>query len=169
MKVTYWHWAGGIAAAVAAGLAMYLIRALLQVRSIPERILEWLLLFVPLDVFESALQRFGFSAKVYSLYLAVLIMLGLLAWLGAGALQRRWPPLVLLGLGLGLWLFTMLVIMPLTSAGFFAMALIAGTRATIGGYPGVGLAGSAAVTPIRLYLLPGPNRAGTPLLSRRQM
>jgi hypothetical protein len=33
------------------------------VRSLPERLLEWLLLFVPLDVFESLLQRFGFDAK----------------------------------------------------------------------------------------------------------
>src|SRR6266851_5982820 len=155
MKVTYWYWAGGLAAAVAAGLAMWFIRAILQIRSIPERLLEWLLLFVPLDVFESALQRFGFSAKVYSLYLAVAIMLGLLAWLGAVALRRRWPVLVLLGLGLGLWLFTMVVIMPLTSAGFFATALLEGTRATIGGYLGVGLLYGATLTLIRVYLLPG--------------
>src|SRR5437763_12277628 len=146
MKLTSWHWAGGTVAAVAAGLAMYLIRAFLQVRSIPERILEWLLLFVPLDVFESALQRFGFSAKVYSLYLAVAIMLGLLAWLGAIALRRRWPVLVLLGIGLGLWLFTMAVIMPLTSAGFFAMGLLEGKRVTVGGYLGVGLTYGATLT-----------------------
>src|ERR1700687_2901344 len=82
--------AGGAAAALAAGLAMWLLRSTLQVRSVPERLLEWLLLFVPLDVFESALQRFGFSAKVYSLYVAVAIMLGLLTWLGAIALRRRW-------------------------------------------------------------------------------
>src|SRR5258707_10686852 len=106
MKVTYWYWAGGLAAAVAAGLAMWFIRAVLQIRSIPERILEWLLLFVPLYVFESALLRFGFSAKVYSLYLAVAIMLGLLAWLGALALLRRWPVLALLGLGSWPWLVT---------------------------------------------------------------
>ncbi len=154
MKVTYWYWAGGLAAAVAAGLAMWFIRAVLQIRSIPERILEWLLLFVPLDVFESALQRFGFSAKVYSLYVAVAIMLGLLAWLGALALRRRWPVLALLGLGLGLWLFTMVVIMPLTSAGYFAMALLEGTRATIGGYLGVGLMYGAVLTLIRVYLVP---------------
>jgi DMSO/TMAO reductase YedYZ molybdopterin-dependent catalytic subunit len=153
MKVTYWYWAGGLAGAIAAGLAMWFIRAVLQIRSIPERVLEWLLLFVPLDVFESALQRFGFSAKVYSLYLAVAIMLGLLAWLGAVALRRRWPVLGLLGLGLGMWLFTMVVIMPLTSAGFFATALLEGTRATIGGYLGVGLVYGAVLTLIRVYLL----------------
>jgi DMSO/TMAO reductase YedYZ molybdopterin-dependent catalytic subunit len=147
-------WTGGFVSALAAGLAMWLMRAMLQVRSIPERLLEWLLLFVPLDVFESALQRFGFNAKVYSLYLAVAILLGLLTWLGAVALRRRWPVLVLFGLGLGLWLFTMVVIMPLTSAGFFAMALLDGTRATVGGYLGVGLTYAAALTLVRVYLLP---------------
>src|ERR1700738_3246352 len=84
---------GACAAAVAASAVMGLIRATLQVRSVPERLLEWSLLFIPLDVFESALQRFGFSAKVYSLYVAVAIMLGLLTWLGAIALRRRWPVL----------------------------------------------------------------------------
>jgi DMSO/TMAO reductase YedYZ molybdopterin-dependent catalytic subunit len=147
-------WTGGFVSALAAGLVMWLMRAMLQVRSIPERLLEWLLLFVPLDVFESALQRFGFNAKVYSLYLAVAILLGLLTWLGAVALRRRWPVLVLFGLGLGLWLFTMVVIMPLTSAGFFAMALLDGTRATVGGYLGVGLTYAAALTLVRVYLLP---------------
>src|SRR5437660_1536132 len=154
MKLTYGYWAGGFAAAVAAGLAMWLIRTVLQIRSIPERVLEWLLLFVPLDVFESALQRFGFSAKIYSLYLAVAIMLGLLTWLGAVALRRRWPVLILLGIGVGLWLFTMVVIMPLTSAGYFATALLDGTRATIGGYLAVGLMYGAVLTLVRVYLLP---------------
>jgi DMSO/TMAO reductase YedYZ molybdopterin-dependent catalytic subunit len=156
MKLTYWT--GGFVAAVATGLAMWLIRANLQIRSIPERLLEWLLLFVPLDVFESALQRFGFSAKVYSLYLAVAIMLALLTWLGAVALRRRWPVLALLGIGLGLWLFTMVVIMPLTSAGFFAAALLEGKRATISGYLGVGLVYAAALTLARVYVLPSGAR-----------
>jgi DMSO/TMAO reductase YedYZ molybdopterin-dependent catalytic subunit len=154
MKLNAWYWAGGFVAALAAGVVMWFIRAVLQIRSIPERILEWLLLFVPLDVFESALQRFGFSAKVYSLYLAVAIMLGLLAWLGAIALRRRWPVLALLGIGVGLWMFTMVVIMPLTSAGLFATALLDGTRATIGGYLAVGLMYGAVLTLVRVYLLP---------------
>src|SRR5438128_9919805 len=49
MKLAYW--AGGFAAAVTAGLVMWLLRMSVQVRSIPERVLEWLLLFVPLDLF----------------------------------------------------------------------------------------------------------------------
>ena len=74
--------AGGLAAASAVGLGMLLLRSTLQVRSVPERVLEWLLLFVPLDVFESGLQRFGFSAKRYALYFGIALMLALLAWLG---------------------------------------------------------------------------------------
>ena len=50
---------------------------------------------------------------------------------------------MLLGLGIGLWLFTMLVIMPLTSAGVFALDLLEGKRSTILGYLGVGLLYSA--------------------------
>src|SRR5260370_12624764 len=114
MKVTYWYWASGLAAALVAGLAMWFIRAVLQIRSIPERLLEWLLLFVPLDVFESALQRFGFSAKVYSLYLAVAIMLRLLTCLGATALPRRWPAPGLLGIALCLRLLPIVMLIPPT-------------------------------------------------------
>ncbi len=54
---------GGLAASVAAALGMALLRTTLRVRTIPERILGWLLLFVPQDAFEVALQRFGFEAK----------------------------------------------------------------------------------------------------------
>src|SRR5438067_7901123 len=89
---------GGFAAAIAVGLIMWLLRSTLQVRSVPERLLEWLLLFVPLDVFEAGLQQFGFSAKRYALYFGVLVMLGALTWLGASVLHRRWPMLALIGL-----------------------------------------------------------------------
>jgi DMSO/TMAO reductase YedYZ molybdopterin-dependent catalytic subunit len=145
--------ASGFAAAVAASLAMWLIRMTLQVRSIPERMLEWSLLFVPLDVFESALQRFGFSAKRYALYFGVVLMLGVLTWLGAFALRRGWSTLGLFGVGIGLWLFAMLIVMPLTSAGFFAMALLEGARSNVLGYLGVGLVYAAVLALARGYLL----------------
>src|ERR1700704_6468204 len=112
---------GASAAALAAGLAMWLIRATLQVRTVPERLLEWSLLFIPLDVFEAALQRFGFSAKRYALFLAILAMLVWLTCLGLVALRRRWSVAAMFDIGLILWLFTMLVIMPATSAGIFAL------------------------------------------------
>ena len=49
---------GGLSAAVAAGLGMALVRWALLVRTIPERVMEWLLLFVPVDVFEAGVIRF---------------------------------------------------------------------------------------------------------------
>lgn len=158
---------GGLAAALAAGLAMWLLRFVLQVRSVPERLFEWLLLFVPLDVFESGLQRFGFSAKSYALDLSIVVMLGLLAWLGVEALRRDWSIRALLGLGVGLWLFTMVVVMPLTSAGFFATALIEGSRSTILGYLGVGLLYSAVLTLVRVFVLSPPSQAAEASYSRR--
>jgi DMSO/TMAO reductase YedYZ molybdopterin-dependent catalytic subunit len=136
---------GGLAATVAAGLAMWLIRMTLQVRSIPERMLEWSLLFVPLDVFESALQQFGFSAKRYALYLSIVVMLAALTWIGAFALRRAWSTTALFGLGIGLWLLTMMIVMPLTSAGFFALGLLEGARSNILGYLGVGLVYAAVL------------------------
>jgi len=143
----------GIAAALAAGLVMLVLRSWLQVRSVPERLLEWVLLFVPLDVFEAALQEFGFSAKRYALYLGILVTLSVLAGIGAVALQRRWGLPVLLGIGLGLWLFTMVVVMPLTSAGFFALGLLEGKRTTGLGYLGVALTYATVLTLARVFVL----------------
>jgi DMSO/TMAO reductase YedYZ molybdopterin-dependent catalytic subunit len=138
--------AGGAAAASAAGLLMAMLRWTLVVRTIPERVLEWSLLFVPPDQFEAVLLRFGFEAKRYALYAAIGGMLLLLAALGAFALWRRWSARAILALGLGLWLLTMLVIMPLTDAGFFAVALIDGTSAAIGGYLAVALTYAATLS-----------------------
>ena len=125
---------GGLLSSATSGATMALMRWTLQVRTVPERVLEWVLLFVPPDVFEAAIQRFGFDAKRYALYGAIAGMLTLLAGLGTCALRQRWSGRVLLALGLGLWLFTMLVIMPLTSAGFFAVDLLDATKAAVGGH-----------------------------------
>jgi DMSO/TMAO reductase YedYZ molybdopterin-dependent catalytic subunit len=144
---------GGAAAALAAGLGMWLLRSSVQVRSIPERVLEWMLLFVPLDLFESALQRFGFSAKRYALYLGIVVMFGVLTWIGYEALRRRWPVTVLLGLGVGLWLFTMVVVMPVTSAGFFALGLLEGKTVNIVGYLGVGLLYAGVLCLVHAFLM----------------
>ena len=38
-----------------------------QIRSLPERVMEWLLLFVPLDLFERGLGQFGADAKSFAL------------------------------------------------------------------------------------------------------
>ena len=50
----------------------------------------------------------------------MVVLLALLACLGAVALRRRWSGPALAALGLGLWLVTMVGVMPLTGAGLFA-------------------------------------------------
>ena len=62
---------GGLVAALVVVGSTLLLRWTLQVRSVPERLVEWLLLFVPPSLFEAVLQWLGFDAKRYALYLAV--------------------------------------------------------------------------------------------------
>src|SRR4029453_3853565 len=79
-----------------------MLRDVWQIRPLPERVMEWLLLFVPLDVFERGLQRFGASAKEFAL-LGTLIGMGLVLFgLGALALRADWSSWRLLALGLAL-------------------------------------------------------------------
>lgn len=141
---------GGLAAAFVVGASMLLLRTSLQVRSVPERLVEWLLLFVPPTLFEAILQHLGFDAKRYALYLAILVILGVFAWLGYIALRAQWSPRRLGLLGAAVWLTVMLFIMPLTSAGIFAFDLLDGKRAAIGGYLAVGLSYAAALALMRL-------------------
>jgi DMSO/TMAO reductase YedYZ molybdopterin-dependent catalytic subunit len=152
---------GGVSAAVAAGLGMALLRWVFAVRTVPERVMEWLLLFVPLDLFEAALVRFGFDAKRYALYAAFVAMLGILATLGTLVLWRRWSTGALVALGLGLWLFTMLVILPLTGAGVFALGLLDGKRANIGGYFAVALLYAATLAIASTLIHGDPPPAGS--------
>src|SRR5262245_21488725 len=107
----------GTAAAGLAGATMFALRATLQVRTVPERVMEWLLLCVPLDLFEAGLQRWGFSAKWYGLLGAVAATFLLLVAIGAALTRARASAAAIWGTALGLWLFTMLVVMPATSAG----------------------------------------------------
>jgi DMSO/TMAO reductase YedYZ molybdopterin-dependent catalytic subunit len=141
---------GGIIAAVVAAAGMLLLRSVLQVRTLPERLLEWLLLFMPPGQFEAMLQQFGFDAKRYALDVAVAIMLGVLGSAGYVALRRRWPAWALAATGVGFWLVVMLVVMPFTAAGVFASDLLDGKRAAIGGYLAVGLSYSAVLTLTRV-------------------
>jgi hypothetical protein len=179
---------GGLAAAGVAWAAMRLVRAAFQVRTLPERLLEWALLFVPLDLFEAGLRRFGFQAKQYALAATAAAVLALLVALGALALRRRWSGRALAALGLGVWLVTMAGVMPLTGAGFFAADLIRGTGAAVAGYLAVALAYAAALAAARalaaaaagprprrpagggaaavLTLLAAAAFAGTPLVAR---
>ena len=137
--------AGGGLASLASGAVMLLMHLTVQVRTVPERVLEAVLLVTPPDLFEAGLQRYGFDAKRYALTATVIATLMLLAGLGAWAIGRRWSVGAVMSLGLALWLFVMLVIMPLTDAGPFALDLIHGTKAAIGAHLAVALAYAAAL------------------------
>src|SRR5262245_35803213 len=120
-----WSWAlpWGAAAAAAAMLLMFLGRAAYQVRTLPERLVEWLLLFVPLDAFEAGIRAFGPQAKVYALDGGVAVMALLLWATGAAVLRRRWPPGAVVALAVALHLLTVALLLPLTGAGLFGTAL----------------------------------------------
>jgi len=145
---------GGVAAAVGAGATMALLRWTLQVRTVPERLLEWGLLLISPGVFEVSLQRFGFDTKRYALYVAVFATLMMLAAVGALALGRGWSGRALLMLGIGLWLVVMLVIMPLTGAGWFASELVDGTWSAILGHLAVALAYAGCLGLVGMALQP---------------
>jgi len=130
---------------------MLLLRSTAGVRTIPERLLEWLLLFFPAGLFEAMLRQFGFDAKRYGLDAAVLFMLALFAGLGYYVLRRGWPAPAIALLGPGLWLLIMLVVMPLTSAGLFAASLLDGTAAAVLGYLAVSLSYAAVLAGVRAW------------------
>ena len=136
---------GGIVASLAAAVVMLVMRLALQVRTVPERTLEAVLLFTPPELFEAGLQRYGFDAKRYARALAVGATLMLLAGVGAWAIRRRWSVGHIMLLSLIFWLLVMLVIMPLSDAGPFAIDLIQGTKAAIGAHLAVVLAYAAAL------------------------
>ena len=144
---------GGVAAAASAAFGMAVLRSTVQVRSLPERLIEWILIYVPIDAFAGGIQRFGFDAKRYALWTAILLTVAALAAFGAFVLRRRFSNLAILALGIGLWAFTMMVIMPLTDAGLFAIALIDGTRAAVLGYLAVALTYVAVLVGVRVLLL----------------
>src|SRR5947209_9860746 len=79
--------AGVVAAGGAVGL-MGWTRSAYEVRTLQERIMEWALLFVPTDLFEQGLQRFGTSAKVIAVQVAMVIIALVLAAVGYAAVRR---------------------------------------------------------------------------------
>src|SRR5437588_6177872 len=96
-----------VTAAVATGVALLLqgvLRDIWQIRTLPERVMEWLLLFVPLDLFERGLQQLGAQAKDVALVATVIGMAILLLVLGTSAVHADWSSWQLLALGPLLWL-----------------------------------------------------------------
>ena len=130
-------WAAAAIGIVATGGALQLqnlVRATWQIRTLPERVMEWLLLFVPLDLFERGLAQFGSDAKSVALVGTMAGMAVVLAAVGTWTLRRGWPSWWLLGLGGAMWLATMAVVMPVTGAGFFAQRLLIAPLLTSSAY-----------------------------------
>src|SRR5919201_2543132 len=132
-------------ATLTALLLQNFLRANWQVRTLPERIMEWLLLFVPLDLFERGLAQFGADAKEIALTATVIGMTVVLFLLGVLGLRGGWSGWRLLGLGIVLWLITMLVVMPVTGAGVFATVLLVAPLLTNAGYMTVFLGSSSVL------------------------
>src|SRR5260370_34471666 len=86
---------------LASGVALLLqnvLRDTWQIRTVPERVMEWLLLFVPLDLFERGVQQLGGDAKEVAQAGTVVGMGVLLAVIGALVLHADWSSWRLLGL-----------------------------------------------------------------------
>jgi DMSO/TMAO reductase YedYZ molybdopterin-dependent catalytic subunit len=125
------------ASVIALGLMLW-ARSLYQIRTLPERVMEWSLQFIPLDLFEQGLQKFGTSAKEIALvgnYVGLALTLIVM-----GAIALRGGLRLIVGLSLGLWLFAMIVVMPVTGAGFFASDLSQDTLLTDVSYLALALA-----------------------------
>jgi DMSO/TMAO reductase YedYZ molybdopterin-dependent catalytic subunit len=128
------------------------VRTAWQVRSLPERVMEWLLVFVPLDLFERGLQQFGANAKDIALVGTQAGMAILLIAVGALTVRAGSSAWLALLVGIGLWLFAMVVVMPVTGAGLFAIGLFVSPVLTdasylfvFGGYSVVLALGTALV------------------------
>jgi hypothetical protein len=112
--------AAGLLGAVALLVVGLALRPVLRVPSLPEVLSEWATFYVPQALFAYMINTFREQAKVMLLW--NLVGLVLLVGALAGAVYARWPgPRTAIGLGLGLWLFTLLVILPGSGLGFFGM------------------------------------------------
>jgi DMSO/TMAO reductase YedYZ molybdopterin-dependent catalytic subunit len=158
---------------IASGVALLLqniLRSAWQIRTLPERIMEWLLLFVPLDLFEKGLQQLGTDAKEVALAGTFVGMAVVLLAIGALVLRAGWPGWWLLGLGSAMWLFSMIVIMPITGAGLFGSGLLISPTLTSAGYLLVFLGYASVLVGGKLLLrqraLPGPRQQ--PLMADRR-
>ncbi len=110
----------------ASGLAlglMFWARQSLQIRTLPERVMEAVLRLVPPAQFEASIDRFGPAGKDYALYVTTAGVFVTLVLIGVLALRFTTRPASLLALGLALYLLAMAVIAPLTGAGAFATGL----------------------------------------------
>src|SRR5262245_1011935 len=120
-------WASFLIGFVATAVAVRLqgvLRDLWQIRTLPERVMEWLLLYLPLDLFERSLQQLGAQAKDIALAGTITGMATLLLLLGTSVVHAGWSSWRLLAIGPALWLVAMAIIQPVTGGGFFAVGLL---------------------------------------------
>jgi DMSO/TMAO reductase YedYZ molybdopterin-dependent catalytic subunit len=164
----------GVASSAVALALQQGVRAAWQVRTLPERVMEWLLVFVPLDLFERGLQQFGANAKDIALVATQLGMAVVLIVVGAVTVRTASTAWLALLVGLGLWLFTMVIVMPVTGAGLFATGLLVSPLLTdasylfvFGGYSVVLALGMAVVN--RLGRAAPGEAAGSGRLQRRTL
>ncbi|MGH2457966.1 MAG: molybdopterin-dependent oxidoreductase [Chloroflexota bacterium] len=146
-----------VPATVVAIALMFWARDTYQIRTLPERILDWSLQFIPIDFFEAGLEKFGTSAKHLALDGNYVGLAAILIVLGAAAIRKGASSI--LGLAFGLWLFAMLVVMPVTGAGFFGMDLPQDVLLTDASYLALALAYGTVL--LVLWWLTRPRVAGS--------
>ena len=157
-----------LGATLAAMLVQQAIRNVWQVRSLPERTMESLLVLVPLDLFERGLQQFGASAKDIALvgtYIGMAALLVLAGW----CVVRAGSAWLCLLLGVALWLVAMLVVLPLTGAGVFGDGLFVNPLLTAAAF-GCVFGTYAAVLALGVGAFASqPRAARTPSQERRDL
>lgn len=111
--------AGLLGAVALLGVGLVL-RPVLYAPTLPEVLAEGATFFVPPALFTFMINTFGAQAKVLLFW--SMVGLVLLVGLAAGGVYARWPrPRVAVALVLGLWLVTLLVVLPGSGLGFFGM------------------------------------------------
>jgi DMSO/TMAO reductase YedYZ molybdopterin-dependent catalytic subunit len=158
-----WAALGGLAATALATALMFWLRGVFQIRTLPERLTEWALLFVPPEQFERAITTFGTQAKVYALYGAVAAMAAVLVGTGAVAARSATGPWAAGG---GLWLLAMAVVMPLTGGGAFGRELPQDALLVNAAFAAVALAYVLTLLAARALAVPA---AAAPSAARRSL
>lgn len=141
---------GALVATSAAMAAMFWLRFAYQIRTLPERVMEWVLLFVSPKTLEEGITRFGADAKVYALYVAVAGMAVILIAIGVTLLRYASSTWALAAAGPLLYLVAMGVVMPVTGAGPFGFGLFQDWRLVNAGYLVVAMTFATPLVLVRL-------------------
>ena len=151
----------GLPASGVAVALMLVARYAYQIRTLPERMMDWSLQFIPLDLFEQGIQNFGTSAKEIALIGNYVGFAATLVFIAALALRRG--PRAFAVVSAATWLLAMVVVMPITGAGLFATDLPQDVWLTNASYLGVAVA-FGTVLPLTHALVLAP-RAAAPTVA----